>query len=71
MDNILKTARRKKGLTQAQVAAALGRDQSTVSKYETGAARPDAAIAPAYATLLGIGVLDVLYPEQQPTREVA
>ena len=63
MTTLLKTARKKRGLTQADVATALGRDQSTVSKYEAGSARPDVAIAPVYADLLGLTVVEVLYPE--------
>jgi transcriptional regulator with XRE-family HTH domain len=63
MDNILRSARVAKGLTQADVAAALGRYQGTISKYERRESRPDVAIAKAYAELLGLSPLQVLYPE--------
>lgn len=61
MDNHLKKARLLKGLTQASVAAAIGRDQGTVSKYETGSSRVAPDVAPKLATVLGIGVIEVLY----------
>lgn len=64
MSTHLRIARKKKGLTQAEVATALGRDQSTISKYEAGEVRPDVALAPVYAELLGISVVEVLYPPQ-------
>lgn len=57
----LKEARLRKRLTQAAVAAAIGRDQATVSKYESGASKVDPAVAPKLAEVLGIGVLEVLY----------
>ena len=39
--NLLIKARRKRGLTQEQVAKALGRPQSFVAKYEVGERRLD------------------------------
>jgi transcriptional regulator with XRE-family HTH domain len=62
MTDALKSARKKRGLTQAEIASALGRDQSTVSKWEAGEIRPDVAIAPRYAELIGLSVVEVLYP---------
>jgi transcriptional regulator with XRE-family HTH domain len=59
----LRDARKKKGLTQAEVGNAIGRDQSTVSKYEAGSARVDVDVAPAYAEVLGVSIVDVLYPQ--------
>ncbi|KFN42309.1 helix-turn-helix transcriptional regulator [Arenimonas oryziterrae] len=68
MSTLLREARKKKGLTQAELAAALGRDQSSISKYEAGEIRPDVDVAKRYAELLDISVVDVLYP---PSAEAA
>lgn len=70
MSQVLIEARKRKGLTQAEVGQAIGRDQSTVSKWETGEGVPDRGIAPQYARLLGVDVMDVLYPAK-PKRRVA
>lgn len=69
MHNHLKAARQKRGLTQAVVAAEIGRDQGTVSKYESGVTRVDPAVAPRLAELLGVPILDVLYGPQSSTSE--
>lgn len=61
MHSHLREARRRKGLTQAAVALAIGRDQATVSKYESGGSRVDPSVAPKLAEVLGLPVLDVLY----------
>jgi len=62
MGNILKDARKGKGLTQAALAASVGCDQATISKYENGSASPTTEIAPKLAGLLGLSVVQVLYP---------
>ena len=51
--------RREKGLTQEQIAAALGVTSAAVSKWETNAALPDIGMLCPLARLLGITV-DVL-----------
>ncbi|PRH82614.1 helix-turn-helix transcriptional regulator [Arenimonas caeni] len=56
----LKKAREALGLTQAEVAKAIGRDQPAISRYERGA-RPDLAIVPAYAKILGLTEVEVLF----------
>ena len=62
MTKTLRQAREEAGLTQAQVGEAVGRDQSTVSKWEKGDYVPEREIAPRLAELLGMNVVDVLYP---------
>jgi transcriptional regulator with XRE-family HTH domain len=61
MHKHLAEARIAKGLTQAEVAAAIGRDQSLVSRYETGKSRVDLDTAPKLASVLGIDLITVLY----------
>jgi transcriptional regulator with XRE-family HTH domain len=60
MSDHLRKAREALGLTQAQVAEAIGRDQPAVSRYERGA-RPDLSIVPAYAKVLEITEMQVLF----------
>ncbi|MFI1285877.1 helix-turn-helix domain-containing protein [Streptomyces sp. NPDC020858] len=58
----LRSARVVKGMTQAQVAAALGvKDQSVVSRYESGDASPPPEKLPRLAALVGERV-DDLFP---------
>ncbi len=63
-----------KGLTQAEVAAAIGRDQSLVSRYESGKSRVDISVAPRLAEVLGLDLITVLYGpgpgEELPARKV-
>lgn len=61
----LKNARVAKGLTQAQLGESIGRDQGTVSRYESGAMQVDRDVAPLLAEQLGMPLLDVLYPKPQ------
>lgn len=48
----LKSAREAKGLTQGELAAALQLGQQTVSKWETGAAKPRPQVVAALAQVL-------------------
>lgn len=52
----LVAARRRAGLTQAQVAQALGKPQSFVSKCESGERRVDIVEAAAFARVYGCAV---------------
>ncbi|MGH8029881.1 MAG: helix-turn-helix domain-containing protein [Arenimonas sp.] len=65
MGDHLKKARETMGLTQAQVAEAIGRDQPAVSRYERGS-RPDLSIVPAYAKVLGLTEMQVLFGADGP-----
>ena len=57
---VLVDARRKKGLTQIQVAAALGTPQSYVSKYESGERRLDVVEFIAVSAALNEDPLELL-----------
>lgn len=66
----IQQARKAKGLTQQQLAEAIGRDQATVARYEAGKTDIGKDIALPIASALGMSVLDVLYPKQaKPTRQ--
>jgi len=67
----LRNARISAGLTQQQVAVAIGKDQGTYSRYESGAMAPDKDVALLLAAALGMQVLDVLYPEAPVKTEAA
>jgi transcriptional regulator with XRE-family HTH domain len=57
---LLRSLRRAAGLTQVQVAAALGVPQSFVSKYESGERRLDVIELGHVAQALGVSTGDVL-----------
>jgi len=61
----IRNARLKKRLTQAQLGELIGKDQTAVSRYESGLLAIDAATAPEIARALGMDVLSVLYPDKQ------
>jgi transcriptional regulator with XRE-family HTH domain len=55
---LLRDARRKAGMRQADVAAKLGKPQSFVSNYESGERRLDLLELQALCEVLGIKVVD-------------
>lgn len=68
--NGLKDLRRKKGLTQADLAVKLGVTQSLVAMWERGAVMPSAAKLPEIADMLGC-TIDQLYGRGGPERPSA
>lgn len=54
------SARERAGMTQAEVARAVGVDQSAVSLWETGKTSPRAALLPQLARIYGCTVDDLL-----------
>lgn len=58
-----KKAREKSGLTQQDLAALLGVDQSAVCLWETGKTQPRAKLLPKIAELLHCSVDDLLSPD--------
>jgi|LFRM01.2.fsa_nt_gb transcriptional regulator with XRE-family HTH domain len=50
---LLKTERKKRGLTQQQLAELVGVDRTLISKIESGAATPSVATAKKIAAVLG------------------
>jgi len=60
MLRLLKEARKKKGLTQVEVAEALGWGQSLVSKIERGEIRIDPIELRRFAELYGVELSDLV-----------
>ena len=58
-----KSAREKSGMTQCDLAAVLGVDQSTVSLWEVGKTQPRAKLLPRLADVLGCTVDELLTPD--------
>lgn len=67
----LKNARLAAGLTQAELAQVIGRDQTVISRIESGHRAVDVDDAPLLAAALKIGVLEVLYPKGDPEARAA
>ncbi|MFQ8983728.1 MAG: helix-turn-helix domain-containing protein [Evtepia sp.] len=65
---IIRSRRAARGLTQAQVAQALGVTATAVSKWERNASLPEITLLPALARLLGTGLNDLLAFQQEMTR---
>lgn len=63
MRNDLRDARVKAGLTQAQLADLIDRDQGSISRYESGESAVTVDVAPKLASALGLDLLAVLYPD--------
>ncbi len=63
------SARKKAGLTQADVASEVGVSAAAVCQWETGATVPKAKLLPAIAKLLNCTVDELLKPEApQPNK---
>lgn len=52
----LKECRKKRGLSQAELATCVGLKQTTISQYENGSRRPKLSIAKKIATVLKISL---------------
>ncbi len=59
----LKQLRKKAGLTQAELAQAIGTSQAAVAHYEMGIKAPELAKLPAIAKALGVSVADLFKEE--------
>ena len=67
MDFVL--ARKRIGLTQAQVAEKLGVHQSTVFLWEKGQTKPRVRLLPQLATLYGVTVDELLSEENTDAKD--
>lgn len=56
----LAALRKATGLTQAEVAIALGENQQTIARWEVGARPPPSTALPKLAKVLGVAVEDIL-----------
>jgi len=60
LQSLLVEARKDKGLTQAELATALGKPQSFVAKYENGERRIDVIEFVDITAVLGVSTADLL-----------
>lgn len=68
-DSPLRRARKASGKTTTEVAAAVGVDQSSISRIERGTHRATSQVAEAIAKFLGnVSELEILYPERYPAK---
>ena len=67
--SIIRSRRAAQGLTQEQVAQALGVTATAVSKWERNTSLPEVTLLPALARLLGTDLNDLLAFQQEMTRE--
>ena len=58
--NLIRVLRLERGMTQRQLAEALGLCDKTVSKWERGLGCPDVSVLSRLAQLLGVGLEDLL-----------
>ena len=67
----LRELRRNSGFTQAQLAAVLNTERSTIAKYETAVSRPNLETIERLAKILGVSVMTLLppYPERYVASE--
>ena len=71
MDNLFKSLRKAKGLTQEEVGTKLGISGAAVSRWEKGKSFPDMAIAGEVAKLYGCTIDDLMRGEKaEPIKEI-
>lgn len=64
--NALKRLRNKKGMTQAELADALGVGKSTISMYEVGKREPDFEGLEAIADFFNVPMMELVRDEKKP-----
>ncbi|GGL60875.1 helix-turn-helix domain-containing protein [Sporolactobacillus putidus] len=69
MNQVIAEKRRKKGVTQEEMAAYLGVSKAAVSKWESGQNYPDVALLPVIAAYFSISVDELLGYEEQMAQE--
>jgi len=67
----LYTLRKEKGMTQAELAAALGVTNKAVSKWETGEAMPETSLLLPLSRILGVTVDELLEGKRASSEETA
>ena len=69
MGELIREARKEKGLTQMDVARKFGITDRAVSKWERGLCAPDIGILEELAQLLGLSVAELIAGERKPAEE--
>ena len=65
MKNIIEQKRRERGMTQQQLAAALGVSRQTIISLESGKYNPSILLAHAIARLFGAQIEDIFLFEEE------
>ena len=65
MKNIIEQKRKERGMTQQQLAAALGVSRQTIISLESGTYTPSILLAPAIARLFGTQIEDIFLFEEE------
>ena len=65
MKNVIEQKRRERGMTQQQLAAALGVSRQTIISLESGKYNPSILLAHAIARLFGAQIEDVFLFEEE------
>lgn len=61
----MKEARKRKGMTQIELANAVGASQAHISKLENGTEQVSPDLAKRLAEVLGLDVVKILYPNEK------
>lgn len=75
MENIIKSLRKEKGLTQVQLAETFNLDQTTISKWENGKALPDSQLLIRLSKFFDVstdyllGISSLYYPDRIKTKK--
>ena len=69
MGDVIRTARKKKGLTQKDIASHLHITDRAVSKWERGICAPDLALLEPLAEILEISITELLTGEEEFSKE--
>ena len=69
--NTVRQLRERRGLTQAELGAAIGVSSKTVSKWETARGLPDISLLQPLAQALGISVLELMNGEHIVNRNIS
>lgn len=66
MKENIATARKRKGISQIELAEKVGCTQTNISHIELGRQSPTPVLAKKIADILEMNVLDILYPDEYP-----
>jgi len=69
IDRAIQEGRKRKGITQDELARYIGVSKASVSKWETGQSYPDITLLPQLATYFNISIDDLMGYEPQMTKE--
>ena len=65
LNDVIKSLRKRRGLTQSELAEHLNLSQSTIASWENGSRRPDLDFLPKLAQFFGVTVDDLLGRDEE------